>query len=109
LTKKVARVVPAKPTELDQHRQVRIPSCDWSRWRTTLALMAAIGRRSVSNAWRRHVTPPGVVILLADPFESVRVDYAAALAATCMRVFKLAKSASGTSFAVFAAVSAAFS
>jgi hypothetical protein len=51
--KKVARVVPAKPTELDQHRQVRIPSCDWSRWRTTLAL------------WRRlavaaSATPGGV-------------------------------------------------
>jgi hypothetical protein len=67
---------------------------------------AAIMCRSVGQ---RHLTQPGV-ILRADSLESVRVwDHAAACAAVCMRVFKQAKSDSGTSFAVFAALSAAFS
>ena len=55
-----------------------------------------------------HVIEPGV--FRANSFESARVDHAAAFVVPwCMRVFKLAKSASGTSFAVIAALSAAFS
>ena len=62
-----------------------------------------------SDTWQRHVTQPGIVTL---PRGSVRVSscsQTAAYAAACMRVFKLAKSGSGTSFAVLAALSAAFS
>ena len=72
------------------------------------AAAANQSRHSVSNTRQRHVIEPGV--FRANSFKSARVDHAAAFVVPwCMRVFKLAKSASGTSFAVIAALSAAFS